>query len=116
VAFALGSLAAAGAIALLLYFVVKAIVGPESHLPQGVALITLVLVLLGAWLVFIVNRRGWRWLWISSLVMALLFAAGFLVANLNEPVHEWSVQELGLGRLANVLQHEGGTGMVRNLI
>ena len=115
-AFALGSLAAAGAIALLLYFVVKAIVGPESHLPQGVALITLVLVLLGAWLVFIVNRRGWRWLWISSLVMALLFAAGFLVANLNEPVHEWSVQELGLGRLANVLQHEGGTGMVRNLI
>jgi len=115
-AFGVGSLVVAGVAALLLYVVGKAIAGPESSLPKGIAMVSLVLVLLGAWLVFIVNRRGWRWLWISALVMALLFAAGFLVANLNEPVHEWSVEELGLGRLANVLQHEGGTGMVRNLI
>jgi len=115
-AFGLGSLVVAGVGGGLLYLVGARLAGPGSSLPQGIAMVGAVLVLLGVWLVFIVNRRGWRWMWISAWVMALLFAAGFLVANLVEPVREWSVERLGLGRLASVLQYEGGTGMVRNLI
>lgn len=114
--FGLGSLAAGGAAAAFLYFGGRAIAGPGSSLPQGLAMAGAVLVVLGIWLAFIVNRRGWRWLWISALVVSILFAAGFLAANLIEPVREWSVEQLGLGRLANVLQYEGGTGKVRDLI
>jgi len=115
-AFGLGSLAVAGVVGGLLYLAAARLAGPGSSLPQGIAMAGAVLALLGAWLVFIVNRRGWRWMWISALALALLFATGFLVANLVEPVREWSVERLGLGRLASVLQYEGGTGMVRNLI
>ncbi|MBL7066108.1 MAG: tetratricopeptide repeat protein, partial [Anaerolineae bacterium] len=115
-AFGLGSLVAAGAAAAGLYFASQAILGPDSGLPQTIAIVAAVLVLLGLWLTFVVNRRGWRWLWISAMAMAVPFIAGFLVINLVEPVQEWSRQQSELRRLATVLQSESGTGMVRNLI
>ncbi len=115
-AFGLGSLAAAGAAAALSYVAGQAIAGPESSLPQGIAMVAAVLVLLGTWLAFIVNRRGWRWLWLSAMAIAVPFVAGFLAINLVEPVHEWSRQQPELRRLATVLQSGSGTGMVRNLI
>jgi len=115
-AFGLGSLAAAGAAAAVLYFVTKAIAAPESSLPQWVAIIGVALVLPGLWLAYIANQRGWRWLWISALAIALLLTAGFLTVNLVKPVHEWSHHQPWLGRLDDVLQREGGTGKVRDLI
>ncbi len=115
-AFGLGSLAAAGAAAAALYFVSKAIAAPESSLPQWVAIIGAALILSGLWLASIANQRGWRWLWISALSIAILFIAGFLTINLVEPVHEWSRHQPWLGRLDDVLQRGGGTARVRDLI
>ena len=116
VGFGLGSLAAAGVVAALSYFVGQAVTGPESSLPQGMAAIGAVLALMGAWLVFVVNQRGWRWMWISALTTAVLFAAVFLFINLSGPVHEWALEQPSLSRMARVLQHESGTGKVRSLI
>jgi len=115
-AFGLGSLAAAGAAAAALYFAGKALAGPESSLPQWIAMGGAVLAFVGIWMGFIVNRRGWRWLWVSALLIAVLFSAGFLAINLVEPIHEWSGQQPWLGRLDDVLQAEGGTGKVRSLL
>ncbi|MDY7078927.1 MAG: tetratricopeptide repeat protein, partial [Chloroflexota bacterium] len=114
--FGLGSLMAAGAAAAILYFASKAIAGPESSIPQGAAAMGAVLVLLGVWLTFIVNRRGWRWLWASALVMAIFAALGFLAVNPGGPLHAWSRQQPSLRRVTNVLNSTSGTGMVRNLI
>ena len=116
VAFGLGSLVAAVAVAAGLYFASRGLLGADSGLPQTIAIVAAVLVLLGLWLTFIVNRRGWRWLWISAMAMAVPFIAGFLAINLIEPVQEWSREQPELRRLSTVLQSESGTGMVRALI
>ncbi|MDY6875945.1 MAG: tetratricopeptide repeat protein [Chloroflexota bacterium] len=115
-AFGLGGMAVAGAAAAILYFISKAVVVPESSIPQWVAIIGAGLILSGLWLAFIASQRGWRWLWISALLIAIIFVTGFLAINLVEPVHEWSRNQPWLGRLDDVLQHEGGTGRVRDLI
>ena len=115
VAFGLGSLAAAGAVAAFLFFIGKSLAAPESSLPQTLAMVAAALVLMGVWLAFIVNRKGWRWLWISALVMVVLFAIGFLLINPGGPFHEWALQT-PLSRVARVLQAESGTGKVRALI
>jgi tetratricopeptide (TPR) repeat protein len=116
-AFGLGSLAVAGAAAAIIYSVGKAIAAPESSAPQWAAMAAALLILLGTWMVFIVTRRGWRWLWIGVLMITILAIVGFLAINLVEPVHEWSRQQPWLGRLDDVLHGGGGTtGIVRNLI
>jgi tetratricopeptide (TPR) repeat protein len=116
-AFGLGSLAAAGGAAAGFYFSGKAIFAQGSSAPQWIAMGAALLVLLGIWMVFIVSRRGWRWLWISAMMISILAIAGFLVINLVEPVHAWSQEQPWLGRLDEVLHAGGGsTGIVRNLI
>lgn len=115
-AFGVGSVALVAAVAAASYFIARAIAGPESSIPQWVALGLSALVLLGTWMVFVANRWGWRWLWIGVLLMAVGLAAGFLVINLVEPVRAWSQQQPWLGRLDDVLQYEGGTGKVRALL
>jgi tetratricopeptide (TPR) repeat protein len=114
-AFGLGSLAVAGAIAAILYFASQALFQSESSLPQTIAAGGAVLILVGAWLAFVVNQRGWRWLWISALALVILAAVGFLLINPGGPFHEWARQS-PLSRVARVLESESGTGMVRNLI
>jgi tetratricopeptide (TPR) repeat protein len=114
--FGVASLAGAGAAAALVYFAGRSLAAPGSDLPQWGGMLAAALVIIGAWLTFIVNRRGWRWLWISALLVGALFAAGFLVVNLYEPVREWSQQQPWLGRLDDVLQAESGTGKVRALL
>ncbi len=116
VAFGAGTVGAGGAVAGLLYLAGRTFAPPGSSLPQWAAAFAALLVLLGVWMSSIVNQRGWRWLWISALMIAVLFAAGFLVINLVEPVHAWSQQQPWLGRLDDVLQAESGTGKVRALI
>jgi MFS family permease len=114
--FGLGSLAGAGAVAAGLYFASRALTAPGSSLAQWIAMGAAVLTLLGTWMAFIVNRWGWRWLWISALLIAIFFSVGFLAVNLVEPIHEWSRNQPWLGRLDDVLQAEGGTGKVRSLL
>ncbi len=115
-AFGVGSLAVAAAAGALLYFASGAFVEPESDIPQGVAVIGAVLVLLGAWLAFIVNRKGWRWMWVSALVMVVFAAIGFFAVNPGGPLNDWARNQPSLRRVTNVLDSSSGTGMVRNLI
>ncbi|HIE39223.1 MAG TPA: tetratricopeptide repeat protein [Anaerolineales bacterium] len=115
-AFGLGSLAAAGTAAGLLYLASRAVAAPGSSLPQWIGMGTALLVLSGGWLTFIVNRWGYRWLWIGALLIGILFAAGLLSINLVEPIHAWSQQQPWMGRLDDVLQAESGTGKVRSLL
>ncbi len=116
VGFGLGSLALAGAAAVLFYFVGRGLTGRFPNVPRWTAVIGAVIAFFAIWLALIVNRRGWRWLWASALLLALLAAAGFLTINLVEPVRAWSTQQPWLGRLDDVLQPETGTGKVRSLI
>lgn len=113
--FGAASLVAAGAVGAIVYLAARSILGPRPY-HQWVAAVAAVLVLSGIWLTVIVNGRGWRWLWLGAVVLAVLFGAGFLVVNLVEPVHAWSQQQAWLGRLDDVLQAEAGTGKVRSLI
>ena len=61
------------------------------------------------------KRRTWRGMWAGTLTVVTLFVVGFLMVNLYPPLNEWAVEQ-SWGRVARVLQYEGGTGMVRNLI
>jgi tetratricopeptide (TPR) repeat protein len=115
-AFGFGSLAAAGVAAVLFYFIGRMVAGPESDLSQGIAALAAVSILLGLWLVTIVNRRGWRWLWASALVLAVFAGAGFFAVNPGGSLHDWSQQQPSLRRITSVLEPGNGTGMVRNLI
>lgn len=115
IAFGLGSLAGAGGVGAVLYIALRGAAQANSSLRWAPAVGAL-LVFAGAWLVFIANGKGWRWLWASALVTVIFFAAGFLTVNLAEPVHAWAQEQPWMGRLDEVLQAETGTGKVRSLI
>lgn len=63
----------------------------------------------------VLRRRVWRALWIGTLTIVALVALGFMLINLSGPIHEWALDS-PLNRVARILQYQGGTGMVRNLI
>ncbi len=115
ITFGLGSIAGAGVVGAGLLLVLRGVAQTNPSL-QWAPAVGALLVLAGSWLAFIVNGRGWRWLWASALVTVLLFAAGFLTVNLAEPVHAWAQEQPWMGRLDEVLQAETGTGKVRSLI
>jgi tetratricopeptide (TPR) repeat protein len=113
-AFCVGSLAAAGGVAAGLYVASRAMLPEGSESPQWVAAAGAVLVVFVTWMIFVINRKGWRWLWASALITGILFATAFVLVN--TVFHDWSQQQPWLGRFDDVLQAGGGTGMVRNLI
>ncbi len=63
----------------------------------------------------IIGRRVWRTLWLGTLALVLVSTVGFLLINLHGQIHEWALST-PLNRVARILQYQGGTGMVRNLI
>ena len=63
----------------------------------------------------ILRRRVWRALWVGMLTIVALVTIGFLLINLDGTIHEWALTT-PLSRVARILQYQGGTGMVRNLI
>ena len=81
--------------------------------------------------VMVAMRRGWRWLWLSWLLLALMgmlwlgvfnlapdpsqVAANTLSGRVAETVHTWR-QLPTIGRFGRVLEDEHGTGRVRVLI
>lgn len=113
--FGLGSLAGAGGVGAGLYLALRGAALANPSL-QWVPAIGALLVIAGAWLTFIVNGKGWRWLWASALVMVLLLGAGFLAVNLVDPLNAWAQEQPWMGRMDEVLQAETGTGKVRSLI
>jgi len=116
VGFGLVSVIAAGAVGAGLYLLGRSAFGSQSSIPQFAALIGGGMVLTGLWLTFIVNQRGWRWLWFSALAFSGLFVLVFFAVNPGGPLHEWAVNQPSIGRVANVLEAESGTGKVRALI
>jgi tetratricopeptide (TPR) repeat protein len=119
--FGLASVVAAGGGFALFYFVGKGInalwLSQFAKLPGWAGVVGAGLAFLAVWMGFIINRRGWRWLWAGALLLAVLFTVFFLLINLVDPIHDWSKQLPWLGRLGDVLHNSGGTtGRVRAYI
>lgn len=80
----------------------------------GVALLGAIVIL--TYVVFILSRKGWRYLWISWIVQTVLVAAFLVVFNLPHTPLESLRETPYIGRLGQVFETEGGTGKVRVLI
>jgi len=64
----------------------------------------------------VILRKGWKWLWLSWAIEALILLVFLVVLNLpGSPIASW--RELPyIGRLGRVFETETGTGLVRVLI
>ncbi len=69
-----------------------------------------------AWLYFVVEHKGWRWLWISWGTVGLTIAAFLLVMNIPGPIQDRVKQIPSISRLATITELDTGTGKVRTLI
>lgn len=108
--FGWGSLALAGALAGLAYLIFE---GPLAiYLALGLAL----LVFGGLWLYFIVERKGWQWLWIGWGSVGLATALGLILINVPGPLQDQVRQVSALQRLTTITELQSGTGKVRGLI
>ncbi|MBN1486502.1 MAG: hypothetical protein JW981_02595 [Anaerolineae bacterium] len=70
----------------------------------------------GLWLYFVVERKGWRWLWISWGTVGLAAALALVAINVPGPLQEKALSIKATNRLAKITQLESGTGKVRVLI
>ena len=89
------------------------------RLPGILGLLVLMLALLAALALFLVplfNRRGWRWLWLSVVTLALASAALLVLLNVPGTPLAGFKDVPYVGRLGQMLETEGGTGRVRVLI
>ncbi len=74
------------------------------------------LVFASLWLYVVVERKGWRWLWISWGTIGLVIAALLLAINLPGPLKTRVLASDQFRRLAEITEVESGTGKVRTLI
>ncbi|MCD6286671.1 MAG: O-antigen ligase family protein [Anaerolineae bacterium] len=109
-AFGLGSLAAAGTLAALAFWAL------EGQLRIYVALGLALLAFGGLWLYFIVERKGWRWLWIGWGSVGLVAALGLVALNMPGPLQTHARKVDVLQRLTTITELQSGTGKVRGLI
>ena len=70
----------------------------------------------GIWLYFVVERQGWRWLWIGWFALGLVAALGLLAINIPGPLNERARKISSVSRMARLFEWEKGTGRVRVLI
>ncbi len=70
----------------------------------------------GLWLYYVVERRGWRWLWIGWLALGLIAALGLLAINVPGPLKDRVNDISALNRMTRLFEWESGTGKVRILI
>ena len=110
VGFGLGILGLAGGLAGLAVLVLKG--GAGVYVGGGLA----VLVFGGAWLYCIVERKGWRWLWIGWGTVGLAVAIGLLLINVPGPLQTQVRSVEALRRLTTITELQTGTGKVRGLI
>ena len=108
--FGLGSLALAGGVA-----------GAAFRLLSGqpaiyVALGLFALIFGGLWLHFIVERKGWAWLWIGWGSVGLLMALIMVLINVPGRLQFLVRQVPSLQRLTTITELQSGTGKVRGLI
>lgn len=110
VALGVGSLAGAGLLAAPLILLIPGNLG--ALLGGGLALLAFG----GIWLYFIVERIGWRWLWMGWAVVGMAAAAVLLVINVPGPLQDMAQQVPTISRMTRILQWESGSGKVRTLI
>ncbi|MGC9521691.1 MAG: hypothetical protein ACP5HG_07390 [Anaerolineae bacterium] len=108
--FGVGSLVLAGVVGGLAFWALRGILG--AYVGVGLA----VLIFGGVWLHFIVERRGWRWLWIGWGSVGLIAALGLVAINVPGPLQTQVRQVESLRRLTTITQLQEGTGKVRGLI
>ncbi len=108
--FGLGLLAVAGGLAGLAVLVLKDKTG--VYVGGGLA----ALVFGGAWLYCVVERKGWRWLWVGWGTVGLAAAAMLLLFNIPGPLQTQVRKVDALYRLTTITELQGGTGKVRSLI
>ena len=70
----------------------------------------------GVWLYFIVQRKGWRWLWIGWFTVGLIVLLAGLGMNVPGPLQDRVKQIPSLRRMTTILEWDTGTGRVRTLI
>ncbi len=68
------------------------------------------------WLYMIVERKGWRWLWIGWASVGILMALALLAMNVPGPLQSWARNNATIGRMTRILDWESGSGRVRTLI
>ncbi|HOU15914.1 MAG TPA: tetratricopeptide repeat protein [Anaerolineae bacterium] len=110
VGFGLGVLIVAGGLAGLSILLFKGKIG------MYVGGILAALVFGGAWLYFIVERKGWRWLWVGWGTIGLAAATTLLLFNVPGFVQTQVRKVEVLRRLTTITELQSGTGKVRGLI
>ena len=107
----------AGAVAVLTDLLLKvAVRNGEAVKTVSAVLAVLAGLVFGGWLLS--NRKAWKWLWLSWVAMAVMAGGIIGAANVlpNSPAFAWLRNDPNFGRLANLIETEGGTGKVRVLI
>jgi tetratricopeptide (TPR) repeat protein len=108
--FGVGSLAMAGVLAALSVWALGSTTG--VYMGLGLALFTFG----GLWLHFVVERKGWRWLWIGWGSVGLIGALGLIAVNVPGPLQSQVRKVEPLRRLTTITELQSGTGKVRGLI
>ncbi len=69
------------------------------------------------WLYFVVERKGWRWLWLGWITIGLIGAGLLLAINLPGPLQTHVREHYpAMKRMTDMFDWEHGTGKVRTLI
>ena len=83
----------------------------------GLVVLISILIGLAFYLVPIITRRGWRWLWLSAITQGIAALVLLIAINVpNTTLHNSFVQLPYIGRLAQMTELDQGTGRVRALI
>lgn len=110
IGFGLACLVVAGGLAALAYW---ALSGPMAvYIALGLALLSFG----GMWLYFIVERKGWRWLWIGWGSVGLTVALALILVNVPGSLQTQVRKIESLRRLTTITELQSGTGRVRGLI
>jgi tetratricopeptide (TPR) repeat protein len=70
----------------------------------------------GIWLHFIVEQRGWEWLWIGWGTVGLVAALGLVLVNVPGPLQDRVRAIEPMRRLTTITELQEGSGKVRGLI
>ena len=94
------------------------LVARKEGTASAIGLVLGIIAVVAFWAWLLSNRTTWKWLWLFWVSMAGLMAAILFAANVmpNAAIFAPLRNDPNFGRLANLIETEGGTGKVRTLI